>query len=60
MPVSHAATGTMHYADQGSALRVMLVLANLRRVLVIFNGVRSHHGQRALLGYHYRREGLPP
>jgi len=47
MPVSHAATGTMHGADHGRALPGMLLLANLRRVLLIFNGLRSYHGQRA-------------
>jgi hypothetical protein len=29
------------------------LLKNLIRALLIFNGLRTHHGQRALLGYHY-------
>src|SRR6516165_3234025 len=37
----------------GSALHVMLFLKNLIRALRIFNGLRSCHGQRALLVYHY-------
>jgi len=59
MPVSHAATGTMHGADHGSALHGMLFLENLGRVLLMFHGLRSRHCQRTLLVYHYRREGLP-
>ena len=31
----------------GSALHVMLLLENLMRALLIVNGVRSRHGQRA-------------
>src|SRR6516165_9365046 len=41
----------------GSALHVMLFLKNLIRALRIFNGLRSCHGQRALLVYHYRHLG---
>ncbi len=37
----------------GSALHVMLFLENTLQALFIFNGLRRHHGQRALLGYHY-------
>ena len=40
---------------RGSALHVMLFLENLIQALLIFNGLRSSHCQRALLGYHYRR-----
>ena len=36
----------------------MLFLENLIRALLIFNGLRSHHGQRALLGYHYHLNDL--
>jgi hypothetical protein len=42
----------------GSALHAMLFLETLRQMLFIFNGLRSHYGQRALLGYHYPRAGL--
>jgi hypothetical protein len=42
-----------HSALRGRALHVMLFLENLMRALLIFNGLRSHHCQRALLGYHY-------
>jgi hypothetical protein len=31
----------------------MLFLENTLQALFIFNGLRSHHCQRALLGYHY-------
>jgi hypothetical protein len=41
------------YSHMGSALHVMLFLENLIRALLIFNGLRSSHCQRALLGYHY-------
>src|SRR5215471_9618844 len=41
-------------SELGSALHVMLFLANLIRALLIFNGLRSRHCQRAFLGYHYR------
>ena len=34
----------------------MLFLENLIRALLIFNGLQSHHCQRALLVYHYRPE----
>src|SRR5262249_49251915 len=37
----------------GSALHVMLLLENLMRTLFVFNGLRSCHCRRALLGYHY-------
>jgi hypothetical protein len=37
----------------GSALHVMLFLENTLQALFIFNGLRSRHYQRALLGYHY-------
>jgi hypothetical protein len=40
------------YPD-GSALHLMLFLENLIRALLIFNGLRSRHCQRALLIYHY-------
>jgi insertion element IS1 protein InsB len=43
----------------GSALHVMLFLENTLQALFISNGLRSHHGQRALLGYHYHRGCLP-
>jgi hypothetical protein len=36
----------------------MLFLENLRRALLLFKGLRSPHGQRALLGYHYRLHGF--
>src|SRR5262245_57391811 len=36
----------------GSALPVMLFLETLIRALLIFNGLRSPHCQRALLVYH--------
>jgi hypothetical protein len=36
----------------GSALHVMLFLENTLQTLFIFNGLRSRHCQRALLGYH--------
>ena len=40
----------------GSALHVMLLfLENIIRALLIFNGLRSPHCQRALLVYHYRK-----
>src|SRR5215813_7335942 len=42
----------------GSALHVMLFLENLLRALLIFNGLRSRHCQRALLVYHYPGGGL--
>src|SRR5262249_15799603 len=38
---------------EGSALHVMLCLANPMRTLFVFNGLRSCHCQRASLGYHY-------
>ena len=38
----------------------MLFLENLIRALLIFNGLRSRHCQRALLGYHYRSWGIVP
>ena len=38
---------------EGSALQVMLFLENTLQVIFIFNGLRIHHCQRALLGYHY-------
>jgi len=38
---------------EGSALHVMLFLENILKALFIFNGLRSRHCQRALLGYHY-------
>jgi hypothetical protein len=40
--------------SNGSALHVMLFLENTLQALFIFNGLRSRHCQRALLGYHYR------
>jgi hypothetical protein len=40
-------------SHRGSALHVMLFLENTLQALFIFNGLRSHHCQRALLGYHY-------
>jgi hypothetical protein len=40
-------------APRGSALHVMLFLENTLQALFIFNGLRSRHCQRALLGYHY-------
>ena len=40
---------------RGSALHVRLFLENLIRALVLFNGLRSRHCQRALLGYHYHK-----
>jgi hypothetical protein len=40
-------------SSRGSALHVMLFLENISQALFIFNGLRSHHCQRALLGYHY-------
>jgi hypothetical protein len=48
------APGASGHGGMGSALHVMLFLANLIRALLIFNGLRSRHYQRALLGYHYR------
>jgi hypothetical protein len=42
-------------SSRGSALHVMLFLENISQALFIFNGLRSHHCQRALLGYHYHR-----
>jgi len=39
---------------RGSALHVMLFLANLVQVLLILNELRSCYSPRALLGYHYR------
>jgi hypothetical protein len=42
-------------APRGSALHVMLFLENTLQALFIFNGLRSRHCQRALLGYHYLR-----
>ena len=44
----------------GSALHVMLFLGNTLQALFIFNGLRRHHCQRALLGYHYPIAGLIP
>jgi hypothetical protein len=38
---------------EGRALHVRLFHENLRRVLLILNGLRSCHDQRALLGYYY-------
>jgi IS1 transposase len=49
---------TKFYTDgwgAGGALHVMLFLENLIQALLIFNGLRSRHYQRALLGYHYPR-----
>jgi hypothetical protein len=43
----------------GSALHVMLFLENTLQTLFIFNGLRSRHCQRALLGYHYPRGSHP-
>src|SRR5215831_18626101 len=43
----------------GSALHVMLLLENLIQALLIFHGLRSRHGQRALLVYHYRCRSVP-
>jgi uncharacterized protein YjbI with pentapeptide repeats len=34
----------------------MLFLENTLQALFLFNGLRSHHCQRALLGYHYHIE----
>jgi ATP-dependent phosphofructokinase / diphosphate-dependent phosphofructokinase len=50
----------LHTTAEGSALHVMLFLENLIRALLIFNGLRSQHGQRALLGYHYQGSSGPP
>jgi hypothetical protein len=44
----------MRTLPTGSALHVMLFLENTLQALFIFNGLRSRHCQRALLGYHYR------
>jgi hypothetical protein len=37
----------------GSALHVRLFLENLTQASLVFNGLQSCHGQRALLVYHY-------
>jgi hypothetical protein len=46
-------SGPYHGPIFGSALHVMLFLENTLQALFIFNGLRSRHCQRALLGYHY-------
>ena len=48
IPVVHKYGVRCHTAFiLGSALHVMLFLENLLRALLIFNGLRSRHGQQA-------------
>ena len=51
--------GHMQVVMVSRALHVRLFLANLGRALLIFNGVRSPHCQRALLVYHYPHQSGP-
>src|SRR5262245_32349305 len=44
---------SLSYSSQKTLESNKSVLENLRYVLLIFNGLRSRHDQRALLVYHY-------